>query len=95
MNKLHLTTLYAIIVAIAPFLLWADGYIAHASDVERTNAQIMLEVRQMGIDNRMGYNEIRSKIYENNDEERHLLREERLMLMRQQSVLDSLRQDIK
>ena len=101
MTKIHLTTLYAIVVAIAPFLFWADGYIAHAEDVDRTNTQIMLEVQQIGVDNRIQYTDVRLDMYKEKElnyyqkQEYEALQQQRLQLMKQNSDLLKLKRQIK
>ena len=94
-NKLQIVTFYSLGVAIVPIILFLNSYVAKASDVERTNAQIMLEVQQIGISNRRDYNDLRFNFGTNTTEEKHLLTEEKLMLMKQQLELDKLRQEIK
>lgn len=101
MEKIHLTTLYAIVVAIAPFLFWADSYIAHAEDVERTNTQIMLEVQQIGLDSRLQYTDLKIDLLQDKDlnfyqkKEYEALQQQRLQLMQQDSELLKLKRQIK
>lgn len=94
-EKVHLVTLYSMAVAIAPILFFLNSYVAKAEDVDRTNTQIMLEVQQIGVTNRINYNNIRMKFYNSSSEEKHLLKAERVMLMKQQADLDKMRQEIK
>ena len=106
MNKIHLTTLYSIAVALAPILFWVDARFAHAEDVSRTNAQIMLEVQQISLDSKVMTNELRLDYYSekinegrqlNQVQEREfdLLQEHKLQLLQQQVDLNRLRQEIK
>lgn len=101
MEKLHLTTLYAIVVAIAPFLFWADEYIAHAEDVERTNTQIMLEVQQIGLDSRIQYTDLKIDSFKEKElnyyqeKEYEALQQQRLQLIQQNSDLLKLKRQIK
>lgn len=61
--NIHIATLYSIIVALAPVALFLHNYYAHAADVERTAAQIILEVQEIGLESKKAVNQIRLDYY--------------------------------
>lgn len=105
-GKIHLVTLYTLVTAVIPIVFYLNGYYAHAADVERTNAQIMLEIQQISIDSRLRDNNIHLNTYSNKMKEGNKLKnwetiefdglqENRRYILNQQNELDSLRQEIK
>lgn len=106
LEKVHLTTLYAIAVAIIPLLVWVDARFAHAEDVQRSNTQIMLEVQQNSLYTKKIETDIRLDFYENKMKDGYKLKgyqekdfdnlqRQQMYLLDRQSELDKLRQEIK
>jgi hypothetical protein len=96
------TLLGSIVTAIVSIAMFSIGFFAHAADVERSNTQIMLELQQIGLDNRRAIN---SMYLEEVDDAEDLspkekrkydfYREEEKRLREQQNQLEMLRRGIK
>ena len=102
MEKIHIVTLYSIAVAIAPVIFFVNSYYAHAEDVEKTYAEIMLEIQSISLETQMTSNKVnlskykeKKELTEQEKQEYQLLQEQKLMILESQNELIKMRRGLK
>ena len=105
-NRISIGVLWSVIVAMYPIALWVDARYAHAEDVSRSNAQIILEAQQSDINFRKDINSMRIERFTDMlqegrdlrpDQEQRFqeLQDERHRIIMQETDIDRLRREIR
>ena len=107
-RKIHipLAVVFAFMLSMAPVVMSIDSRYAHAEDIQRTNAQIILDIKQSNLDMRKEVNQIRIDRYTDiidsgkdlrpdQEVEFKSLQKERHIYIQQTVDLENLRKEIK